>query len=79
MNELRLYRAPGSPILEYALKDPKRILARAVFDYTGRTIYMERGSGDPPGQLDISALETSVYYLVLYVGDRVLSRPFMTY
>ena len=37
------------------------------------------GPGEPPGQLDISNLETSVYYLALYVGDRVFSRPFLRY
>ncbi len=79
LNDLRLYRAPGSPILEYALEDQQRILARAVYDATGRTVLFEQGPGDPPGQLDISALETSVYYLALYVGDRILSRPFLSY
>lgn len=76
---LRLYRAPGSPILEYDLEHPQTILARAVYDTTGRRVLFERGPGEPPGQLDISNLETSVYYLALYVGDRVLSRPFLRY
>ena len=76
---LRLYRAPGSPILEYSLEQPRTILARAIYDTSGRQILFERGPGDPPGQLDISNLETSVYYLALYVEDRVLSRPFLRY
>jgi hypothetical protein len=76
---LRLYRAPGSPILEYSLEQPRTILARAIYDTAGRQILFERGPGDPPGQLDVSNLEASVYYLALYVGDRVLSRPFLRY
>lgn len=78
-NSLRLYRAPGSAILEYALEYPQTVLARAVYDPTGRRILFERGPGDPPGQLDVSSLETSVYYLAIYVGDRVLSRPFLRF
>ena len=76
---LRLYRAPGSPILEYDLEHPQTILARAVYDTTGRRVLFESGPGDPPGQLDISHLETSVYYLALYADDRVWSRPFLRY
>lgn len=78
-NDLRLFRSPGSPILGYVLEDPDRILARAVYDTTGRTVFFEHGPGSPPGQLDISSLENSVYYLALYVGDRILSRPFLSY
>lgn len=76
---IRLFRAPGSPILEYDLEHPQTILARAVYDTTGRRVLFDRGPGEPPGQLDISNLETSVYYLALYVGDRVFSRPFLRY
>jgi hypothetical protein len=78
-NGLRVYRAPGSNILEYALEQPRTILARAVYDAAGRRVFFDAGPGDPPGQLDVSNLETSVYYLALYVGDRILSRPFLSY
>jgi len=76
---LRVYRAPGSATLEYALESPRTILARAVYDTAGKQVYFAAGPGATPGKLDISNLETSVYYLALYTGDRVWSRPFLNY
>lgn len=78
-DELRIYREPGSPILQYAYGSEEVLLGRAVFDAGGRRITFEKGPEIQMPQIDISHLETAVYYLTLYLRGKTLSAPFLSY
>lgn len=77
--ELRIYREPGSPMLRYAVGSENALLARAVYDSAGRLILYEKATEAVPGSLDVSGLETAVYYLTLYLRGETLSEPFLRY
>ncbi len=77
--ELVLFQAPGTKTLRYRLPGENNILARAIFDASGRRIHFEAGPVEPPGEIDISSLGTAVYYLTIYLEDRRFSRPFLRF
>lgn len=77
-DELRIFRSPGSPILQYAHGSDAVVLGRAIYDAAGRRIRFERGEEVRDPRVDISHLEQAVYYLTLYLRNLTLSRPFVT-
>lgn len=76
--ELRIFRAQGSPILEYAHGSEASVLGRAIYDTAGRRILFQQGNAAQRPQINISQLEQAVYYLTLYLRNLTLSEPFIS-
>ena len=74
-----LVSSPGSDILQYRLPSEATVLAQAVFDSSGKQILLQKGSEIREGEVDISALSPSVYYLKLFLGSGSRARAFLRY
>ncbi len=76
---LILFRQPGSHVLGYQLNVDKPVLGLAIFDTSGQRVGYAAGPDISPGSIDVSTLTSAVYYLSLYLGDEILSKPFAKY
>ena len=62
--------------MAYDLNSEHIVLARAVFDITGKMIQIEVSSEFDSNTIGVASLKTGVYYLAVYLGDKVVSKPF---
>ena len=76
-DSLLLYKSYGSNTLEYELTTEKSILAQAVFDTSGKMVQFNIGSEIENNVLDLIFLKSGVYYLTFYLGDKIISSPFV--
>ena len=76
-DSLLLYKSYGSKTLEYELTTEKSILAQAVFDTSGKMVQFKLGSEIENNVLDLIFLKSGVYYLTFYLGDKIISSPFV--
>jgi len=77
-DSLMLYKSYGSNILEYELTTEKSILAQAVFDTSGKMVHFKIGSEIENNVLDLIFFKSGVYYLTFYLGDKIISSPFIS-
>ncbi len=77
-DSLLLYKSYGSKTLEYELTTEKSILAQAVFDISGKMVQFKIGSEIENNVLDLIFLKSGVYYLTFYLGDKIISSPFVS-
>ncbi|MCP4975821.1 MAG: T9SS type A sorting domain-containing protein, partial [Maribacter sp.] len=77
-DSLMLYKSYGSNILEYELTTEKSILAQAVFDTSGKMVHFKIGSEIENNVVDLIFLKSGVYYLTFYLGDKIISSPFIS-
>ena len=62
--------------MAYDLSSEHNVLARAVFDIAGKMIQFEVSSEFDRNTIGVASLKTGVYYLTIYLGDKVVSKPF---
>jgi hypothetical protein len=62
--------------MAYELHSEHNVLARAVFDITGKMIQIEVSSEFDSNTIGVANLKTGVYYLAVYLDDKVVSKPF---
>lgn len=78
--DFQIWYEPKTGSLDYNLElnygDP---LSRAIFDLAGRRVIYEENPNTGSRAIDLSALRTAVYYLVLNFKDRIVSRSFVRY
>ncbi len=78
-DRLLIYGSYNLGKLQYDLVSNKPILARAVFDTSGKMVQFTLGADIKNTVLDETYLEPGVYYLTIYLGDKVLSKAFMAH
>jgi hypothetical protein len=62
--------------MAYELNSEHNVLARAVFDITGKMIQIEVSSEFDSNTFGVANLKTGVYYLAIYLDNKVVSKPF---
>jgi len=62
--------------MAYELNPEQDVLARAVFDVSGKMIHFEVSSEFDNNSIEVTTLNTGIYHLVIYLGDKVISKPF---
>ena len=62
--------------MAYELNSEHNVLARAVFDITGKMIQIEVSSEFDSNTFGVANLKTGVYYLAVYLDNKVVSKPF---
>lgn len=78
-DRLLLFDSYNPEKLKYDLLSNKSILAQAVFDTSGKMVQFTLGADIENTDLDLTAFDSGVYYLTLYLGDKVLSKAFVAY
>jgi len=77
--ELVIYRAPGSRLLEYELTTDSAIFGRAIFDTLGRRIRYTNANSIEDNTIDLSELHSAQYYLTFYLQGKTIAQPFVLY
>lgn len=78
-DRLLLYGGYDSNVLYYDLDTDKAVLAQAIFDSSGRMLRFQTGNDMGENSVDVTPFESGIYYLTFYLGDRILSKAFITY
>ncbi len=71
-----LFRELGSKLLQYTVPTENTVFGRAIFDTTGRRIRFTHGIDIRTNAIDLTGLESGVYYLSLYLSGDTVSKPF---
>ena len=66
-NKLKLFKESGSDQLGFRLMEQKPLLGYAIFDTTGRRVQFGTREEISDSFIDVSTLESSLYYLSLYL------------
>lgn len=78
-DRLVLYGSYDPEKLQYALLSDKTVMAQAIFDTSGKMLRFTLGPDIENTDLDLTTFESGVYYLTLYLEDKVLSKAFVAY
>ncbi|MGB5436753.1 MAG: hypothetical protein WBM98_12745 [Maribacter sp.] len=78
-DRLILYGSYDSNVLYFNLDTDKAVMAQAIFDSTGKMLRFQLGNDMGENAVDVTPFESGVYYLTFYLGDRILSKAFITY
>ena len=73
-----LYRQFGTDLLFYELNTEEDVFGRAVFDLSGRLLEYTPASEIQSRSIDISVYGNSVYYLTIYLRNKIISKGFVT-
>jgi hypothetical protein len=76
-NELIIYRSIGSKELQYDLNSNTPLFGRAIFDITGKRVRHTPGNLIENNSIDLSGLESAVYYLTFYLQGVTITKPFI--
>ena len=76
-NELIIYRSIGSKELQYDLNSNALLFGRAIFDITGKRVRHTPGNLIENNSIDLSGLESAVYYLTFYLQGVTITKPFI--
>ncbi|MGB5500010.1 MAG: T9SS type A sorting domain-containing protein [Maribacter sp.] len=74
---LSIYPDQNINRMAYTLNMDQNVLARAIFDVTGKMVQFEVSTEFDNNTFDVSTLKTGVYYLAVYMGDKVVSKAFL--
>jgi hypothetical protein len=74
--ELIIFLNAGSKVVQYELNAESELFGRAIFDTAGRRISLTHANRIDSNSIDLSILESSIYYLTFYLQGRTISRPF---
>ena len=76
-DEVLLFRESGSNFLHYQLQTDDDLFGIAIFDSSGRLIQYSPISGQDENSLDISTYKNAIYFLTLFMREKVISRAFV--
>ncbi len=80
VENLLVYKPLGSDVLIYELPtEQPPLIARAIFDFSGRLLWYETGSDLENNSIDLSGLPNAIYSLALYFRDSKLTTSFAVY
>ncbi len=74
---LSIYPDQDIDKMAYELNSEHNVLARAVFDITGKMVQFEVSTEFDNNTFGVSTLKTGVYFLAVYLGDKVVSKAFL--
>lgn len=72
-----IYPDQNSNKMAYELNMDQNVLARGIFDVSGKMVQFEVSTEFDNNTFGVSTLKTGVYYLAIYLGDKVVSKPFL--
>lgn len=77
-DQLLIFRDNTTRLYHYSLSTTQKVYGQIIFDVLGRPVWQNSGEIKKEGII-FTCLETSIYYLALYLEDGVIARPFAVY
>ena len=77
-DQLLIYRDNTTHRYHYSLSTNKAVYGQIIFDVLGRPVWQNSGEIEMEGIIE-PHLETSIYYLTLYLDSTVIATPFAVY
>lgn len=76
--ELIIYRDNSSSLYYYSIATDKTVYGQAIYDLSGKEVWQNTGEIDKSGIIS-HQLETSIYYLAMFLEDGVVATSFAVY
>ncbi|WP_291964589.1 hypothetical protein [Maribacter sp.] len=76
--ELIIYRDNSSSQYYYSIATDKTVYGQAIYDLSGKEVWQNTGEIDKSGIIS-HQLETSIYYLAMFLEDGVVTTSFVVY
>lgn len=76
--ELKIFKDGTSNEYRYSLTTDKEIYGQVIFNALGQQVWQNSEKPKLEGSILLN-LETSIYYLALFLEDRVVAKPFVVY
>ncbi|WP_324027624.1 hypothetical protein QSV08_06640 [Maribacter sp. BPC-D8] len=76
--KLIIYRDSSSNLYHYSIATDKRVFGQVIYDLTGKEVWQKSGGINKNGIIS-HHLESSIYYLALYLEDGVIATSFAVY
>tara|TARA_R110000744_G_scaffold113644_1_gene212807 strand:- start:319 stop:1500 length:1182 start_codon:yes stop_codon:yes gene_type:complete len=77
-NMLVIFKDNSTNQYHYSLSTNKEIYAQVIYDVSGRQVWRNTGDIEKNGTIS-QHLESSIYYLALYLEDGIIAKPFAVY
>ncbi|TLP79605.1 T9SS C-terminal target domain-containing protein [Maribacter sp. ACAM166] len=77
-HKLIIFKDNNTNQYHYSLSTNKAVYGQIIFDVLGRQVWENLGEVEKEGTIS-QHLETSIYYLTLYLEDGVIATPFVVY
>ncbi len=74
---LRVYKPPGLGVLNYEIETNNTVFGWAIYDALGRTVQLQMAPVLDQSTIDISGLESAVYYLTFFSNNDLISAGFL--
>ncbi len=74
--DLLIFSPSQSRVLEYELNREEPVYGRAIYDVQGRTVMYTKAADFEGTRIDLSGLQSAVYYLTFYLQGKTVSKPF---
>ncbi|WP_299799430.1 hypothetical protein [uncultured Maribacter sp.] len=76
--KLIIYRDSSSNLYHYSIATDKTVFGQVIYDLSGKEVWQKSGAINKKGIIS-HHLETSIYYLALYLEDGVIATSFVVY
>ena len=77
-DELVIFKDNSTNQYHYSLSTNKEIFGQIIYDVSGRQVWQNSGNIEKKGTIS-QHLESSIYYLTLYLEDGIIAKPFAVY
>jgi hypothetical protein len=77
-DKLVIFKDNSTNQYHYSLSTNKEIYGQIIYDVSGRQVWQNSGDIEKKGTIS-QHLETSIYYLTLYLEDGIIAKPFVVY
>ncbi|WP_276391840.1 hypothetical protein [Eudoraea chungangensis] len=74
---LQIYPSKNFKNIRYSLETQSVIFGRAIFDAMGRRVHFSEFSSFEGNEINLTHMETAVYYLTFYLQNTTISKPFI--
>ncbi|WP_144800408.1 hypothetical protein [Maribacter sp. MAR_2009_72] len=78
VDQLIIYKDDNSNIYHYSITTTKDIYGQIIYNVLGQRVWENLNEVEKEGVINVS-LETSIYYMAMYLEDGVIAKPFAVF
>ncbi|HAI42289.1 MAG TPA: hypothetical protein DCM40_31345 [Maribacter sp.] len=73
-----IYKDHSSDHYYYSISTDKNVYGKVIYDVTGKEVWQNSENVEKKGII-IQHLESSIYYMAIFLEDSIVSTPFAVY